>query len=299
MSSTSKQSATVVVAAATASAIAAACCYYFIYRKEQASSNSKKIVTTTPQRIDSPNRDTIDKDTWKSFEQAAHRVRSIRHLENGDKLILYGLFKQTVAGDAPDRLSHNLTAFNIMAEQAKFAAWNDLRGMEPIVALKHYVAAVKEFSNDSPTEDMSDTSDEYGVGAGFASVSRPVDLQDTYVSDGTLESRLLENANDLQTLRTILSNNNVNVRYTDDSGQTALHMAADAGNLECVELLVSSGCDINAADQDGISVLHAAVIAGHEKTVEFLLSNGADPDQADMDGDTPRSCADVHLKRFF
>lgn len=299
-SSASKKAVTVVVAAATASAIASA--YYFFYylkqgdHHETAETNNS---TTTPDYIDSPNRDSVDKSLWKSFEEAAHAVKNVRHLQNGDKLILYGLYKQTVVGDAPGRLSNTLTAFNMMAEQAKFAAWNDLRGMEPTVALKHYVAAVKEFSNESPTEEMSDTSDDYGVGAGFASVSRPVDLQDTYVSDGSLESKLLESAGDAEALRTLLSNKDINVRYTDPSGQTALHMAADTGTLECVKLLVSAGCDINAADRDGISVLQAAVIAGHEKTVEYLVSNGADPDQADIDGDTPRSCADKKLKRFF
>jgi acyl-CoA-binding protein len=261
-------------------------------------------------------------------------------LSNGDKLILYGLYKQVVVGDAPDRMPALLagrvkTPWNVMAEQSKFAAWNDVRGMAPKTALQHYVNAVTEFTkrSESPTaEDMSDEEDEgedgsflssssaadhgdYGLGPGFAAVSRPVDLQyDTpYVSDGSLESQLLENATDFTALqKLILSSSSssstvrhdqasgLNVNHADASGQTALHLAADAGELSCVQALVKAGANVHAADRDGISVLQAAVIAGHADTVQYLLQQGADPDQADVDGDTPRSCAvDAPIRRFF
>jgi len=77
----------------------------------------------------------------------------------------------------------------------------------------------------------------------------------------------------------------------DEAGQTALHLAADAGHPECVKLLVKYGANVQAADHDGITVLQAAVIGGDDDTCRLLCVLGANPDQPDADGDTPRTCA--------
>eukprot|EP00551_Chaetoceros_affinis_P016128 CAMPEP_0203712736 /NCGR_PEP_ID=MMETSP0091-20130426/70193_1 /ASSEMBLY_ACC=CAM_ASM_001089 /TAXON_ID=426623 /ORGANISM="Chaetoceros affinis, Strain CCMP159" /LENGTH=461 /DNA_ID=CAMNT_0050590725 /DNA_START=36 /DNA_END=1422 /DNA_ORIENTATION=+ len=86
--------------------------------------------------------------------------------------------------------------------------------------------------------------------------------------------------------------NGVDVNGRDESGQTALHLTADKGYIDCVNLLLSNGADPNAADESGISVLETAVFGGCVKVVEALLEAGSDPDQEDMDGETPRSCAE-------
>jgi len=83
-----------------------------------------------------------------------------------------------------------------------------------------------------------------------------------------------------------------NVNEVDENGQTALHMAADKGNNECVKILLEAGAHPNAADKEGINVLEAAVIGGSVAVVKLLLDAGADPDQKDVDGDTPRNCAE-------
>jgi ankyrin repeat protein len=82
------------------------------------------------------------------------------------------------------------------------------------------------------------------------------------------------------------------VNEKDDSGQSALHMAADTGSIKCVQILLEAGADPNASDNDGISVLEAAVIGGSIEVVTILVNAGADPDHQDVDGDTPRSCAE-------
>ena len=50
-----------------------------------------------------------------------------------------------------------------------------------------------------------------------------------------------------------------------------MHLAADYGQLEVLEYLVSQGADINAKDKHGISVILAAIWEGHAKCVKFLL----------------------------
>jgi len=82
------------------------------------------------------------------------------------------------------------------------------------------------------------------------------------------------------------------IAEADESGQTALHFAADRGSSECVSLLLDNGADVNSTDREGISVLQAAVIGGDVECVRLLLQAGADPDHEDADGDTPRSCAE-------
>jgi acyl-CoA-binding protein len=332
-----------VVVAVTASVVALS--VWFLLRQRQQQREQQSATTRTGRHnriiIDSPHRVDHDEKLWRSFEVAAAAIQSVRSLSNGDKLILYGLYKQVVVGDAPDRMPALLagggvkTPWTVMTEQAKFAAWNDVRGMAPSTALQHYVNAVTEFTkrSESPTaEDMSDDEEEgeegssssssyhnsdYGLGPGFAAVSRPVDLQydAPYVSDGSPESLLLDNATDFAALQQLILSSSpssssstvqydqaggLNINHADGSGQTALHLAADAGALDCVLVLVAAGANVHAADRDGISVLQAAVIAGHADTVQYLLQQGADPDQADGDGDTPRSCAvDAPIRRLF
>jgi len=81
------------------------------------------------------------------------------------------------------------------------------------------------------------------------------------------------------------------IAEADETGQTALHFAADRGWADCVSLLLDNGADANSADGEGISALQAAVIGGDVECVRLLLKAGADPDHEDADGDTPRSCA--------
>jgi acyl-CoA-binding protein len=320
LSSSSPAANSKLVIAVLATASVGALSFWFLRRRQRQQKQQKHTTVTTIKRIpiESLNRTTQinDETLWQSFEDAAAAIKNVRNLHNGDQLILYGLYKQVVVGDAPDRLERKTSSstLNIMAEQAKFAAWADLRGMAPIVALRHYVAAVAEFIKaEAPTtaataedddDDISSSAgggggDDYGLGPGFAAVSRPVDLQynDTNINDGSLGSLLLQNATDHAALQKLLSSSSSgttetsSINHADSSGQTALHLAADAGNLSCVKILVEHGANVNAADRDGISILQAAVIAGHADTVIYLLQKGADPDQADRDGDTPRSCA--------
>ena len=58
---------------------------------------------------------------------------------------------------------------------------------------------------------------------------------------------------------------------TPIDGRTAMHLAADYGQLEVLEYIASQGADINAKDKHGISVILAAIWEGHANCVKFLL----------------------------
>ncbi|KAJ1166417.1 hypothetical protein NDU88_006821 [Pleurodeles waltl] len=62
------------------------------------------------------------------------------------------------------------------------------------------------------------------------------------------------------------------VNRTLDGGRKPLHYAADCGQEEILEFLLSKGADINAADKHGITPLLSACYEGHTKCVKLLLS---------------------------
>ena len=59
--------------------------------------------------------------------------------------------------------------------------------------------------------------------------------------------------------------------------QTALHIAARLGAVDCAGLLLDSGATPDAATVEQYTPLHIAAKEGHEDVVQLLLDRGADP----------------------
>jgi ankyrin repeat protein len=68
---------------------------------------------------------------------------------------------------------------------------------------------------------------------------------------------------------------------------TALMMAAQAGHLESVKLLLAAGADVNESTPEYGSALVLAVVNGNEDVALYLLEQGADPNFTDGYGMTP------------
>jgi hypothetical protein len=72
----------------------------------------------------------------------------------------------------------------------------------------------------------------------------------------------------------------------DSRGNTPLHYAAEQGNAEFMELLVSNGADVKALNNSRRSALYFAAIGGKWEAVKWLIEHGADVEAKDEDGTT-------------
>lgn len=80
----------------------------------------------------------------------------------------------------------------------------------------------------------------------------------------------------------------------EEDGSTAMHNAAAGGFLEMVQLLLekSSAAAVNALDEDNETPLHTAARGGHGQIVKLLLDRGADASIKNASGHTPADEAD-------
>ena len=74
----------------------------------------------------------------------------------------------------------------------------------------------------------------------------------------------------------------------DESGSTALHLAAYKGNAELVQVLVGTkGVLVDSRDHAGNTAMQLAAASGKEEVVAILLKAGADPRLKNGEGTTP------------
>jgi uncharacterized protein len=59
--------------------------------------------------------------------------------------------------------------------------------------------------------------------------------------------------------------------------------------LDLVNLLLSSGANVNARRRDGLTALHSAAYRGHRRVMDMLLAHGADPTIRGYDGAGPHA----------
>ncbi|XP_012452055.1 potassium channel AKT1 [Gossypium raimondii] len=69
---------------------------------------------------------------------------------------------------------------------------------------------------------------------------------------------------------------------SDNSGRTALHIAASKGSENCVLLLLDYGADPNSKDSEGSVPLWEAMLAGHDKVAQLLKDNGGNINAGDV-----------------
>uniref|UniRef100_A0AAZ3RVM0 Myotrophin n=1 Tax=Oncorhynchus tshawytscha TaxID=74940 RepID=A0AAZ3RVM0_ONCTS len=116
---------------------------------------------------------------------------------------------------------------------------------------------------------------------------------------------------DLDEVKTLMKDEDVN--RTLEGGRKPLHYAADCGQAEMLEFLLSKGADVNslqirgpvrapetgeinsgrAPDKHGITPLLSATYEGHLTCVKILLEKGADKEQKGPDGQSAFEAAET------
>lgn len=76
----------------------------------------------------------------------------------------------------------------------------------------------------------------------------------------------------IEKVRSLLESQLCNVDETDQSGRTALHLAALRGKTDLANVLILGGADVNFRDKQGNTPLHWC---GSIDTIELLVDSGA------------------------
>ena len=86
-------------------------------------------------------------------------------------------------------------------------------------------------------------------------------------------------------IQALLDSGLVRADVADRNGATALHVAAKAGAMQAVQVLLKSGSSAvngRAFGEDGVTALHHACATGNPMIVSALLNASADPDMQSM-----------------
>ena len=84
----------------------------------------------------------------------------------------------------------------------------------------------------------------------------------------------------------LLINNKADINLTNNWGNTALMIAAERGHIETVKLLLDRGADINSRNNAGKTALMTATLSGFTEMVKLLLDRGADINSRNNVGET-------------
>ena len=96
------------------------------------------------------------------------------------------------------------------------------------------------------------------------------------------------NERNIPKLRRILRGDPQAIFVSNETGQTALHLAAGAGDVDLVAYLIRNGARINPDDDEGRVPLHYAVQSGSFAIVRALVAKGGDSLAKDAKGQAPR-----------
>jgi len=94
------------------------------------------------------------------------------------------------------------------------------------------------------------------------------------------------------TQRVVAAGFDVNAKT--DSMQTALHMAAAAGQTDVIKYLIEQGVDVNVQCWSGASAAHTACKYGKLKALKILVDAGASIDKKTWRGSSPAHLAAKH-----
>ena len=94
-----------------------------------------------------------------------------------------------------------------------------------------------------------------------------------------------------ESIQLLLNQAGIELDTPDQSGQTPLLRAADAGHTKCIRMLLDKGANVKHVDNEGRTALSLAAIKGHKVVAKLLLKNDAEINAQDKKGNTPLALA--------
>lgn len=87
------------------------------------------------------------------------------------------------------------------------------------------------------------------------------------------------------------------INQQNSDGWTLLHVAANEGHVDLIDLFVEYGANIDARSRNFRTPLHVACIRGNLGVIQAMMMAGADINAKDIDGNTPcHFCAEFGHK---
>uniref|UniRef100_A0A915BY06 Acyl-CoA-binding domain-containing protein 6 n=2 Tax=Parascaris univalens TaxID=6257 RepID=A0A915BY06_PARUN len=253
----------------------------FVYQLVKWASEERGDTSSTPQ-VSSPSEPPIDHELQQRFDSAAAFVRTVTdRISQLDLLYLYARYKQATVGKAdPD----DRPGIFDWKGREKFDSWFALGSLPREDAMHEYIKKVFELNLGwQPSK-------KYPSGFGVRpSTLASANSDDDIEGPSGLRSDVIEwfsaiSAGNMGRVLEMLKANKELLVERDENQVTALHHAADRGNVELIECLLEAGADVSIQDYDGQTPLHYAVSCSHQDAVRSLLKHGADPTIADFEG---------------
>ena len=92
-------------------------------------------------------------------------------------------------------------------------------------------------------------------------------------------------AGSLPNVKYLIEEHNAEINAQDKTNQTCAHIAAYNGDINILKYLVSKGADLNLVDEDNVSILRYAQEAKHKKIIVYLKTQlKLDVNDSDREG---------------
>lgn len=105
--------------------------------------------------------------------------------------------------------------------------------------------------------------------------------------DHSTALHLAAESGNVKLLILLLSYPKTNPNLTDVEGQTSLHLAARNDFKDIIIILLKHNAEVNKSDKMGCTPIHNAVFIGNEEMVHILLESNANPNLLNAFGQSP------------
>lgn len=100
-------------------------------------------------------------------------------------------------------------------------------------------------------------------------------------------------------LQSLISSGQFDLRKPCEGGYCAIHVASRYNNTIAIDYIVQRGVPIELADYAGNTTLHYAAKAGQLEACRFLIEHGCSPAKKNNSGQTPYDVTESHLVRQY